>query len=169
MRSTESGPEQPVVVPCASEMIGPLTEMAKEDNQSVPPRETIEPATPLAAALVDEPVSNKRVQQRLTLDEPTCREGVEEGIIQEGLACEEQVLIANLPLLEEEILALKEQGSEKQLQFAELVPSKKVMLIPPAKEVIATTTQFEGLALSEGPVSETPLQRQVVPEPHEEH
>lgn len=54
MRLIESKPEQPAVAPFASEMTSPLAEMAMEDNQSVPPRETVELVTLLVAVLVDE-------------------------------------------------------------------------------------------------------------------
>lgn len=58
-RPTESEPEQLVVALSAFEMTSPLTEMVKEDNQPVSPHEAVEPVTLIAAALVDEPVSNE--------------------------------------------------------------------------------------------------------------
>lgn len=136
------------MAPSAFEMTDPLANKTKEDNQSVPSREIVEPAISLTMVITDELVPAKLVQQEPTLGEPTCEEDIAEGVMQEGFTHDEQVPLVDL-LLEKEILAPKERAPEEQLQSTEPVSSEKMMINPSAEVVIVDAMQFEGRASSD--------------------
>lgn len=85
------------------------------------------------------------------MDEPTHEEDTNKGTTKEGPACDEQMPPTDWPLS-------KEQGPEGQMQ------SVKPML---TEAVTVTAGPFKGRALSEGPISETLLERQSASELHE--
>lgn len=102
-------------------------------------------------ATADRPIAEEPIRQELTSNEPMHDENINEGITQEEPAHKVQMLPVDLTFS-------KEQGSERQMLYAEQVFVKRVI---PTKAVAVTKPPFEGQTSSEGPLLETSLEKQV--------